>query len=392
MRKFISCIFAVFILLPFSYGQQNVFLENLQAGNEKFKELGAMTDEQALLKEEQASDAEIKEFIRMKMAAYKQYLTIVAKTDSFTDFAQLEAEDVSGPHVRAYITPDGRTVLKREEQAGIIQFLNEKRRAGDYEVLTGYSALISKIPEGTKIIFGGEIHDETSGLAEAGFIIALRKYFNLGHVASEFLTTNLRGGLERFNKTGDLNEITISTNHVLESDTKNAYTASASKGLDIIPLEDVEADFGGIKVDGKINTPRVFDDFLEIQKSGGGLGGFFVSNVGKAARNAEWMTRLQPVLDAMKSGREDKTMFVYGGLGHIEYGAISGSLADRVRAQKLKTVNILFMSEDKDLPVMGDNFPNGVRYLFTVPEYAKNDFGVDFIVLYKNITPDKIVF
>jgi len=393
MRKFIIFIAAIFIFIPFSYGEINV-LKDFQAAAAKIKAPAAGKEVKELLKKEQAGDAEIQKFIRAKMAAYKKHLIKTAKTDSFTDFAKLEAADAVGASdVYECGTTDGRTVLRTGAQLAVIAFLNENMRARNYKVLTGYADLVSKIPKGTQVILGGEVHGNNSVLAAAGFIISLRKNFNLGHVASEFLTTNLRGGLERYNKTGDLSEITMSANHaLLGTDEINEFVAAASKGLDIIPLEDVEADFGGIKVDGKINTPRVFDDFLEIQKSGGGLDNFFVSNIGMAARNKIWITRMQPVLDAMKAGRENKTMFVYGGLGHIQYSALSGSLADRIMARGLKTVNILFFADDKDFSVLGKNFKGDARFLFAVPEDRKSELGVDFIVLYKEFKPESIVF
>ncbi|MCL2888415.1 MAG: hypothetical protein FWF35_03855 [Elusimicrobia bacterium] len=317
-----------------------------------------------------ASDAELANFVNSQIKIFIKELTKTAEGDTFINFNKIQR-----------MTDQDRV----SRLSGIFSFIAKKLESGGYEIKDKDFDYSSVIPQGTQIIFAGEFHEQYAEREVSVLAEQLRGKIGIGHVALESLTDNLENGIKKFNETGDLKYISFCRDGDTELDKRSFPVAKAARGLNIIALEDIRAQFGGIKADRQLREDRLFRKVLELEEP---LQEFISGPTGVAARNITWIKKLSPYLEAYKTGRNEKPMLVYGGSRHFGYGESTGSLADRTKAQGIKVVNILYISAAS---IYGNNFWNNIpgsgkyaqpKIIINVPKAVKDTIGADYIILF----------
>ncbi|MCL2888377.1 MAG: hypothetical protein FWF35_03655 [Elusimicrobia bacterium] len=298
------------------------------------------------------SDDQFDDYIKNSMQKFREECIQSVKNDTLAkyDFLALYKE----PKEDCYV----------EKTRKAIETLESTPLTGDFKWDT-------IIPEDTKVILVGEIHNIGVENVVVQIIRDLKAKKKISYFASEFMDTNMENTLKKFYETGDENYIR-SYDGLLDQRNRylqNQRTVKAAAGLKIIPLENIRYEYLGIDTEEQLSK-TIFTSKLTraIKYRWDDTKDFMISPVGMASRNIFWMKRLVPYL------QQDGVILVYAGGAHTRYGDVTGSISDRLKAAKINTLVINFEGSAVEVGKWGS--------LIKVPEDKKQAAGADYIVLY----------
>lgn len=240
-------------------------------------------------------------------------------------------------------------------------FLGDRNNGGYIKNKGAKIDYAKELPK-VKVILAGEIHFFNSEEQVEGIL----KSFKNPYLASEFFSTDMEDEIEVYRLTKDDFYIPSYAPELKELRAKLIKLAGNSH---IIALENGRM-YEPKKIAEKINEA---DDYIMASLIASSSFEFHKTVVGLGYRNGFWLDRLSDII------KDDNTIVVYGGMGHMLYGAESGSLSDRLAAENIETAVIFLISKQRLDVRVAQGLGPGLT-LVKMPEPEK--YGFDFMVIH----------